>query len=252
MNNVKADQFLLRTERLSKTYPDGRVEALVEVSLGIRAGEYVAIIGPSGSGKSTLLNLLGALDRPSAGEVYFDGRPLATLGNLDRFRALKVGFVFQSFHLLPTLTALENVQVPMFEGPLSAAARAAKAAELLEAVGMSRRARHLPSRLSVGERQRVAVARALANDPVLLLADEPTGNLDSHTAADVLDLFDALHRDRGMTLGVVTHSSEVAERAERVIRLRDGRVESDGLADPLGRDRRGIPGTHSITNPPSI
>jgi putative ABC transport system ATP-binding protein len=251
MNDSPSEPFLFRTDRLGKTYPDGRVAALVEVSLGIRRGEYVAITGPSGSGKSTLLNMLGALDRPSAGEVYFEGRPLAALGNLDRFRAQKIGFVFQSFHLLPTLTALENVQVPMFEGPLSAPARAAKAAELLAAVGMSRRARHLPSHLSVGERQRVAVARALANDPVVLLADEPTGNLDSHTAADVLDLFDALHRDRGMTLAVVTHSSEVAERAERVIRLRDGRLEEAGLASPLRRDRRGTPEPHSATSPPS-
>jgi putative ABC transport system ATP-binding protein len=227
MNDATREPFLLRTRRLSKTYPDGRVNALVEVSIDIRRGEYVAITGPSGSGKSTLLNLLGALDRPSGGEVYFEGRPLATFGNLDRFRSQKVGFVFQSFHLLPTLTAVENVQVPMFEGPLAAAARAAKAAELLASVGMSARGRHLPSHLSVGERQRVAVARALANDPVVLLADEPTGNLDSHTAAEVLDLFDALHRDRGMTLVVVTHSSEVAERAERILRLRDGRVVED-------------------------
>jgi putative ABC transport system ATP-binding protein len=255
MNDVTREPFLLRTDRLSKTYPDGRVNALVEVSIAIRRGEYVAITGPSGSGKSTLLNLLGALDRPSAGEVYFEGRPLATCGNLDRFRAQKVGFVFQSFHLLPTLTAVENVQVPMFEGPLAAAARAAKAAELLAAVGMSSRARHLPSHLSVGERQRVAVARALANDPVLLLADEPTGNLDSHTAADVLDLFDALHRDRGMTLAVVTHSAEVAERAERVLRLRDGRVEEDGpprlsanVASRTGKGERSIAGAPHETN----
>jgi putative ABC transport system ATP-binding protein len=218
---------MLRTERLGKTYPDGRVNALVDVSVRIGRGEYVAIMGPSGSGKSTLLNLLGALDRPTSGEVFFEGRPLRAWGSLDRLRSAKLGFVFQSFHLLPTLTALENVQVPMFEGPLSAAARASKAADLLEAVGMIRRANHLPAKLSVGERQRVAIARALANDPILLLADEPTGNLDSHTAEDVLDLFDALHRDRGMTLLVVTHSEEVAQRAERIIRLKDGQVMED-------------------------
>ena len=218
---------LLRTERLGKDYPDGRVNALADVSLRIGRGDYVAVMGPSGSGKSTLLNLLGALDRPSAGEVYFEGRPLGSLRNLDRFRSEKLGFVFQSFCLLPTLTALENVQVPMFEGPLSAGGRARKAAELLAAVGMDHRAGHLPAKLSVGERQRVAVARALANNPVLLLADEPTGNLDSHTAAEVLDLFAVLHRDRGMTLVVVTHSEEVAGRAGRVIRLKDGRVVED-------------------------
>jgi putative ABC transport system ATP-binding protein len=222
-----SDPFLLRTEGLTKTYPDGRVNALVDVSVGIRRGEYIAIMGPSGSGKSTLLNLLGALDRPSAGEVYFEGRPLRELGDLDHFRSQKIGFVFQSFYLLPTLTAVENVQIPMFEGPLGASARAHKAGELLAAVGMGHRAHHVPGQLSVGERQRVAIARALANDPVLLLADEPTGNLDSHTAAEVLDLFAALHRDRGMTLAVVTHSAEVAERAERVVRLRDGRVLDD-------------------------
>jgi putative ABC transport system ATP-binding protein len=218
---------LLAAEHLSKTYPDGQVAALVDVSVAVAPGDYVAVMGPSGSGKSTLLNLLGALDRPDQGEVLFEGVPLSRWGPLDRFRAQKVGFVFQSFHLLPTLTALENVQVPMFEGPLPAAARARKAAALLGAVGLPHRAGHLPSRLSVGERQRVAIARALANDPVLLLADEPTGNLDSHAAAAVLDLFAALHRERGLTLVVVTHSPEVAARAGRVLWLRDGRLVRD-------------------------
>jgi putative ABC transport system ATP-binding protein len=222
-----SDPFLVRTEGLSKTYPDGRVNALVHVNVAVRPGEYVAVMGPSGSGKSTLLNLLGALDRPSAGKVYFDGEPLEDLGDLDHFRSQKIGFVFQSFYLLPTLTAAENVQIPMFEGPLGPSARAHKAAELLACVGMEHRANHLPAQLSVGERQRVAIARALANDPVLLLADEPTGNLDSHTAAEVLDLFAALHRQRGMTLAVVTHSPEVAERAQRIIRLRDGQLVED-------------------------
>jgi len=219
-----SDTPLLRTERLGKTYPDGQVNALVDVSLSIRSGEFVAIMGASGCGKSTLLNLLGALDQPTSGEVYFEGQPLSAIPNLDRFRALKIGFVFQSFFLLPTLTALENVQVPMFEGPLSARQRIAKASELLELVGMSERARHRPGQLSVGQRQRVAIARALANDPVLLLADEPTGNLDSRTAAAVLDLFAHLHRDKGMTLVLVTHGQEVADRAERIIRMRDGRI----------------------------
>jgi putative ABC transport system ATP-binding protein len=181
-------------------------------------------MGASGSGKSTLLNLLGALDRPDSGEVFFEGKPLSALGDLDNFRASKVGFVFQSFFLLPTLTAAENIQVPMFSGPLSASARARKALELLEEIGMTHRARHRPGHLSVGERQRVAIARALANDPVLLLADEPTGNLDSHTAAEVLDLFDRLHGTRGMTLIVVTHGEDVAARAQRVLRMRDGEL----------------------------
>jgi putative ABC transport system ATP-binding protein len=218
---------LLFGERLHKLYPDGQVRALNGVTIGVRAGESVAITGPSGCGKSTLLNLLGALDRPDAGEVYFRGEPLSKLWNLDQFRAREIGFVFQSFYLLPTLTARENVQVPMFEGPPRAAReRVRKADELLELVGMAKRARHRPAKLSVGERQRVALARALANDPHLLLADEPTGNLDSDTAAHVLDLLTSLQRSRGLALVIVTHSAEVADRADRVVRMRDGQVES--------------------------
>ena len=220
--------FLLFADRVSRLYPDGRVQALRDVTFGVRQGESVAIMGPSGSGKSTLLNLLGALDRPSSGEVYFRGEPLSARRDLDRFRARQIGFVFQSFFLLPTLTARENVQVPMFEGPpLSARERAKKADQLLESVGMLRRANHRPGKLSVGERQRVALARALANDPELLLADEPTGNLDSQSAAAVLDLLAALRRDRELTMVIVTHSEEVAERADRLVRLRDGQIVED-------------------------
>jgi len=222
-----AKPYILRTESLSKLYPDGDVHALVDVTLGFRRGEYVAIMGPSGSGKSTLLNMLGALDRPTSGEVFFEEEPLSRLGSLDRFRSEKIGFVFQSFYLLPTLTAAENVQIPMFEGPLSARQRVARAAELLAAVGMSHRAAHLPSRLSVGERQRVAIARALANEPPILLADEPTGNLDSHSGEEVLNLFARLHRERQMTVIVITHGKDVAERAERIVSVRDGRIVDD-------------------------
>src|SRR4051794_33897818 len=171
-----AGEYLIRTADLYKTYPDGDVHALNGVSLGLRAGEYAAITGPSGCGKSTLLNVLGALDRPDRGEVYFRGEPLSKRRDLDRVRARQIGFVFQSFYLLPTLTARKNVQVPMFEGPrLSARDRAKKADGLLVLVGMAKRANQRSSQLSVGERQRVALARALANAPVLLLADEPTG-----------------------------------------------------------------------------
>jgi putative ABC transport system ATP-binding protein len=222
---------LLAAEGLFKTYPDGEVHALNGVSLGIREAEYVAITGPSGCGKSTLLNVLGALDRPDSGEVFFRGEPLSRRRDLDRFRARQIGFVFQSFFLLPALTARENVQIPMFEGPpRTARERVKKADELLELVGMARRASHRPMRLSVGERQRVALARALANDPVLLLADEPTGNLDSDNADHVLDLLTAMQRDRRLALLVVTHSPEVAERADRVVRMKDGRVVSDSAA----------------------
>ena len=223
---------LLFADGLFKSYPDGDVHALNGVTLGVRPGEYVAITGPSGCGKSTLLNMLGMLDRPDAGEVFFRGEALSRHRDLDRFRARQIGFVFQSFFLLPTLTARENVQVPMFEGvPLSARDRAKKADALLELVGMSRRAGHRSQQLSVGERQRVALARALANDPALLLADEPTGNLDSGNAGKVLDLLTSLQKTRNVALLVVTHSDEVAERADRVVKMRDGKVVADSGAD---------------------
>ena len=231
MSKPLNESEVLRTRRLSKEYPDGRIHALTNVNLVIRRGDYVTIMGPSGSGKSTLLNILGALDRPTRGEVFLEGQSLASVKDLDRVRSQKIGFVFQSFCLLPTLTALENVQIPMFEGPLPGKARRRKACQLLEAVGMMHRASHLPPRLSVGERQRVAIARSLANDPVILMADEPTGNLDSRTADEVLDLFDRLHEERGMTLVVVSHNQEVAERAGRVIRLRDGSILADVEAE---------------------
>ena len=225
---------LLRTENLTKIYPDGEVRALRDVNLVIPRGEFVAIMGPSGCGKSTLLTLLGGLERPTSGVVYFDGQPMSELRDLDRFRSHNLGFVFQSFLLLPTLTAVENVQVPMFEGPLAAKQRAAKAAELLHTVGLGHRLDHLPSRLSVGERQRVAIARALANGPSLLLADEPTGNLDSKSATEVLELFSKLHEEHGLTLVVVTHWEGMSDYASRRIRLLDGRVVAD---EPAGRAR---------------
>lgn len=216
----------MRVQNVSRTYDDGKVLALDNVSLEIQRGEYLAIMGPSGSGKSTLLNLLGALDLPTSGEITFAGRSLRTQTDLDQFRAATLGFVFQSFYLLPTLTALENVQIPMFESSLAPQRRVEKARELLDVVGMSHRSDHLPAKLSVGERQRVAIARALANDPKLLLADEPTGNLDSAAGNNVLELFDRLHRERGITLVVITHDSQVAARAQRTIWIRDGRIQN--------------------------
>jgi ABC-type lipoprotein export system ATPase subunit len=221
---TKSD-VLLRVDHVGRTYDDGAVQALVDVSLDIRRGEYLAIMGPSGSGKSTLLNLLGALDRPTTGNILFEGKSLSALDDIDHFRASTLGFVFQSFYLLPTLTAVENVQIPMFESQLRLRERVEKAEQLLEVVGMSHRRNHLPTKLSVGERQRVAIARALANDPKLLLADEPTGNLDSTSGNKILDLFDELHRSRNLTLVVITHGAEVAARAERTIWIRDGRIQ---------------------------
>src|SRR5436305_3235798 len=176
---------LIEAVDLERTFPDGGVKALRGVSLAVARGESVAITGPSGCGKSTLLHLLGGLDRPTSGEVHFEGVPLGAL-DLDAFRARQIGFVFQSFHLLPTLSALENVQVPMFEGPWPRSERAGRAGALLDEVGLSHRKLHLPDRLSVGERQRVAIARSLANGPSLILADEPTGNLDSRAQAEIM------------------------------------------------------------------
>jgi putative ABC transport system ATP-binding protein len=220
---------MISVVNVSRTYDDGTVQALMDVSLSIQQGEYLAIMGPSGSGKSTLLNLLGALDQPTSGEIAFQGRPINRSVNLDHFRASTLGFVFQSFYLLPTLTALENVQIPMFESSLGPRQRVEKASELLALVGMSHRSKHLPTKLSVGERQRVAVARALANDPKLLLADEPTGNLDSPSGKVVLDLFDRLHRERGLTLVVITHDAQVAARAQRTVWIRDGRIQDSQM-----------------------
>jgi ABC-type lipoprotein export system ATPase subunit len=214
---------ILRAEGLAKHYPDGDVQALRGVTLAIEAGEFVAITGPSGCGKSTLLHLLGGLDRPTAGEVQFRGQPLSSL-DLDAFHARQVGFVFQSFYLMPTLTAVENVQIPMFEGPWPRSERAQRAASLLAEVGLAHRGGHRPGQLSVGERQRVAIARALANDPTLLLADEPTGNLDSKSQEEILRLLGQLRQRRHLTLVIVTHSQDVANAADRRIAMKDGQV----------------------------
>ncbi len=214
---------ILACKDLTRTFPDGQVHALRGVSISIATGESVAIVGASGSGKSTLLHLLGGLDHPTSGEVFFTGKPLSAL-DIDRFRSQELGFVFQSFHLIGTLSAVENVQIPMFESSLPRTERRSRAEHLLEKVGLAQRINQRTTRLSVGERQRVAIARALANEPRLILADEPTGNLDSKNQSEVLELLGTLRREHGLTLVTVTHSTEVAAGADRVIRMRDGLI----------------------------
>jgi putative ABC transport system ATP-binding protein len=209
------------------------VHAVRGVSLDVTRGEYVAIVGPSGCGKSTLLNLLGAIDRPTTGTVEIGGTAVSSLPDREatRFRLTHIGFVFQRFYLLPVLSARENIELPMAEAKVAGAERQQRATELLGYVGLAERAGHRPSELSGGEQQRVAIARALANRPTVLLADEPTGELDARTGADVIALFDRLNRD-GMTIVVVTHDEKLAGAARRVVHMLDGRVVRD---EPLLR-----------------
>lgn len=223
----------LEAKALVKDYERG-VRALGEVSLHATPGETIAVIGPSGSGKSTLLGLLGGLEAPTSGVVLVDGRPLSSHRPLERFRAERVGFVFQFHHLLPHLTLRENVEIPMIPLRVKARLRRARAAEILARLGLADRAEFLPARISGGERQRCAVARALVNGPDLLLADEPTGNLDSSTGGLVMDLLMEWTRETGATLIVATHDFEMAHRADRRIRLRDGRLIMTGDGSNAG------------------
>jgi putative ABC transport system ATP-binding protein len=208
-------------EHVRKSFEGGRIRALEDVSLQVEPGELVALTGPSGCGKSTLLNLIGALDRPDAGEIHVDGLDVGRLEDPSRYRAETVGFVFQFHNLMTTLTALENVQVPML-GRRSRGARELRARELLAEVGLDERATAYPPTLSGGERQRVAIARALANEPRVLLADEPTGALDSDTGAQILDLIRGVRDEHGMTVLLVTNDDGVAAQADRILRIRDG------------------------------
>jgi putative ABC transport system ATP-binding protein len=227
---------ILVARDLSKNYPmNGEaVHALRGVSLEVRAGEYVAVAGPSGSGKSTLLQLIGGIDTPSSGTVEILGTSLESLSDreLTRFRLTRLGFIFQRFHLLPVLTAQENVELPLAEAGASRRARRERAAELLGYVGLAHRAGHRATQLSGGEMQRVAIARALANRPALLLADEPTGELDASTGQEILALFRRLNQD-GTTLVVVTHDEQLAEQAGRVIHMLDGRIRSETSHSPV-------------------
>jgi putative ABC transport system ATP-binding protein len=216
---------ILQARELRKSYDEGRIEALRGVDLAIAAGDFVSISGASGSGKSTLLHLLGGLDTPTTGEVLFKNEKLGSAIDLDTYRSRSVGFIFQAFHLLPTLRVLENVQVPMLALTPCPLKRADRAEALLREMGLEHRLRQYPNELSAGERQRVAIARALANEPELLLADEPTGNLDSVNSARIMEILTGIQKARGMTLIVVTHENAIAHSAARQIRIRDGRIE---------------------------
>lgn len=230
-------KWIVETRDLTRIYGNGEeIRALDGVNLRIAPGELVAVMGPSGSGKSTLLNIIGALDRPTSGQVFVNGQDLSKIRNKDAFRSRTVGFVFQLHNLIPTLTARENVEVPMI-GHLGPRARRKRAQELLELVGLADRMNHLPNQLSGGERQRVAVARALANNPPLVLADEPTGNLDTASGMELLKLLHELNRSQGTTFLVVTHDPAIARQTRRVLVMADGKIiREDIIGSPLEED----------------
>jgi len=223
---------LIRLEGVTKTYDAGELEvkALSGIDLDVRKGQMVAIIGPSGSGKSTLMHIVGCLDAPTAGSYHLDGQDVSTLSGfqLAAIRNRKVGFVFQTFNLLPKASLLRNVELPLLYGGIAGGERRERAIEALRRVGLVERAKHKPSELSGGQRQRAAIARAVVNRPSLILADEPTGNLDTKTGLEILDLFDEMH-GRGETVVIVTHDPRIAERCERLVRIVDGRIEEDRL-----------------------
>ena len=217
--------MILETRNLTKRY--NGVLALNDVNLKVKEGEFLCIIGPSGSGKTTLLNLIGALDQPTQGEVIIRGTALEHIKDLDAFRNREIGFIFQFQNLIPTLTARENVEIPMYELNINKTERRKMALRMLDSVGLRKRANHRPSQLSGGERQRVAIARALVNNPAIILADEPTGELDSNTDREIINLMKKINQEKGKTFIVVTHNLEVAKKADRIIHLRDGRIERE-------------------------
>jgi putative ABC transport system ATP-binding protein len=224
--------LVIRIEGVTKEYKMGGeiVRALRGVSLSIYRNEYVAIMGPSGSGKSTMMNLLGCLDTPTSGRYEFNGKDVATMEDdeLAEIRNKEIGFVFQTFNLLPRSTALQNVELPLIYAGVPAEERRKRALAALQSVGLGDRINHKPNELSGGQRQRVAIARALVNNPSIILADEPTGNLDTKTSADIMDVFESLYM-QGNTIIVVTHEEDIARRARRIVRLRDGLIESDKM-----------------------
>lgn len=221
---------IISVRDLKKTYIMGstHVHALKAITLDIKENEYVALMGPSGSGKSTLMNLLGCLDSPSSGDYILNGINVSTMsdGDLAEVRNKEIGFVFQTFNLLPRLSSLENVALPLVYGGVAKAARLKRANEVLDQVGLGDRVSHKPNELSGGQRQRVAIARALVNNPSIILADEPTGNLDTKTSLEIMEILEKIHKE-GNTVILVTHEPDIAEHAHRIIRLRDGLVESD-------------------------
>lgn len=244
-------QKTLEAISLKKTYTRGdqTVEALKGVSISIRKGEFTSIMGPSGSGKSTFLHLIGGLDRPTQGEILINGSPIQKMNDdeLSLFRRRKLGFIFQFFNLLPTLTALENVALPLLLDGVSMSQISGKATELLKMMGLSKRMEHYPDQLSGGEMQRVAIARALVTDPLLILADEPTGNLDSKTGTSVLELLSLMVKERGHTIVMVTHDPRAASYGHRLITLRDGLLESDVLQGEAAKTSAPtIAPTHSL------
>jgi putative ABC transport system ATP-binding protein len=231
LHNTDAAPVVISLDHIHKTYTMGDVEvhALRGISLEIKQGEFVAIMGTSGSGKSTTMNIIGCLDRPTKGHYFLDGEDLSQLSKDQRadIRNKKLGFVFQGFNLLSRTSALENVELPMLYAGVETSERHRRSMEALAAVGLAGREKNHPNQLSGGQQQRVAIARSLVNDPALILADEPTGNLDSRTSVEVMEIFQRLNRERGMTLILVTHEPDIAEYADRVVTFKDGKIKSD-------------------------
>ncbi len=233
------NNYLVETHELTRIYGDGEeIRALDGINFTVNHGEFVSVMGPSGSGKSTLLNMIGALDKPTSGKVLIDGEDLSIIKNIDEFRARKVGFVFQLHNLIPTLTAKENVEIPMV-GQIKRRIRQTRSEELLTLVGLSDRMKHLPNQLSGGQRQRVAVARALANNPPIVLADEPTGNLDTTAGGELMQLLQELNNTQGVTFIVVTHDLNVARKTNRIVVMGDGKIiREDRIGNPIEEDLR--------------